>query len=70
MGNCPSISLVERRIDPASKTAWLVSSETEVSPTPSEERMRPSSRSARAGMLASISPPSSLSSSVRFTASR
>ena len=70
MGNWPSISRVVRVIDPALKTAWLVSSETAASSTPSEERIRPSSRSARAGMLASISPPSSLSSSVRLTASR
>ena len=61
MGNCPSISLVVRRIAPAWKTAWLASSETAASSTPSEERMRPSSRSARAGILASISPPSSFS---------
>ncbi len=56
MGNCPSISLVVRTIAPAWKTAWLVSSETVASSTLSEERMRPSSFSARAGMLASISP--------------
>ena len=58
MGNWPSISRVVRRIDPASKTAWLVSSEIAASPAPSEERIRASSRSARAGMLASSSPPS------------
>ena len=70
MGNWPSISLVLRTIAPALKTAWLGSRLTATSSTPSAATMRPSSRSARAGMLASSSPPISLSSSVRLTASR
>ena len=58
MGNWPSISLVLRTIAPALKTAWLGSRLTATSlDARSAATIRPSSRSARAGMFASSSPP-------------
>ena len=54
MGNWPSISLVLRTIAPALKTAWLRQQrDLDLLDARRPETIRPSSRSARAGMFAS-----------------